>query len=87
MHPKDVAERQEFAFLMASLTYCLVLASLSVRADQKDEIKSRALDSYDRTLAFVDRVRLTPRESRLLKPLQQKIEARLMLLHGMSEHR
>ena len=80
-----MAERQEITFLLASLGYSLVLANLSVGADDGDRVRFRATDAYERTLHFMDRVALNAGDRAKLEPLQRKIEARLLLAHRISE--
>ena len=79
-----MAEPQEIAFLLASLGYCLVLASLSVRANEEDEVRSRAIEAYDKTLDFMDRVDLSARDRVTLESLQRRIETRLLLADRIS---
>ena len=66
------------------LGYCLVLASLSVRAGERDEVRSRAIEAYDKTLHFMDRVDLSTGDRVTLESLQRKIETRLLLADRIS---
>lgn len=80
-----MAEREEMAFLLAAFSHCLLLASLSLQSQQNERMRARALQAYETTLRFMDKVVLSAGDEARLAPLLRKIESRLLSAHNLAE--